>query len=343
MPMSDPAHLSGRGPVAQLEERLRQLFGLPHALAVSSATTGLLAAGLALDLRGAEFVTTPYTWGGTLAGWLLLGNRPRFADIDPATLGLSPAAVRRAATPRCRAVLAVDIYGVPAPHASLARAARRLGAWYVVDAAQSLGARVEGSASGADADLVIVSFTHGKLVDAGEGGAVLTPHRDLYERLLWFTQHPIRQKLELGSVNEFAINGRIHPAAAECAVTAFDRALRSLPARRDAASRVLDAARATGLVAVPPHPRADEPSYYRLSASWRTAASPSRVEHLESALALAGCPLQVAPAPIQLLYHQPAFRAAYPLWARQVRCPAAERQQQRRFCLSGSVGGVHFS
>src|ERR1039458_8947166 len=83
-PRNPSAHLAGQGAVGMLEERLRRHFGLPYALAVSSATTGLLATALALDLRGAEFVTTPYTWGGTVAGWLLLGNRPRFADIDPA-------------------------------------------------------------------------------------------------------------------------------------------------------------------------------------------------------------------------------------------------------------------
>ena len=124
MRIYDPAHLAGQGAVARLEERLRLHFGLPYAMATSSATTGLLAAGLALDLAGTDFITTAYTWGGTIAGWLLLGARPRFADIDPLTLGLSADAVRRASARGARAVLAVDVYGVPAAHNALLAAAR---------------------------------------------------------------------------------------------------------------------------------------------------------------------------------------------------------------------------
>src|SRR5690242_3914128 len=76
-------HLSGTGAVAELEERLRTHYGMRHAVCVSSATSGLLGLALALDLRQIEFVTTPYTYGASLASWLLLGNRPLFADVDP--------------------------------------------------------------------------------------------------------------------------------------------------------------------------------------------------------------------------------------------------------------------
>src|SRR5690349_6812046 len=71
-------HLYGTGAVANLEDKLRRHYGMRHALCVSNATSGLLGVAMALDLRGAEFITTPYTFGASLAGWLLVGNRPRF-------------------------------------------------------------------------------------------------------------------------------------------------------------------------------------------------------------------------------------------------------------------------
>src|ERR1700755_2002547 len=71
------------GPVADLETKLRELYEMKHALCVSNATTGLFALALAAELRRNEFVTTPFTYGATLAGWLMLNNRPLFADIDP--------------------------------------------------------------------------------------------------------------------------------------------------------------------------------------------------------------------------------------------------------------------
>lgn len=105
--------LSGSGAVAALERRLERYYGIRHALAMPSATTGLLAAALALDIRGSEFITTPYSWGGTVGPWLLAGARPRFADIDSFTLELAAASARRLMTRRTRALLAVDVYGVP--------------------------------------------------------------------------------------------------------------------------------------------------------------------------------------------------------------------------------------
>ena len=130
MRISD-CHLSGNGPVADLEKQLCALYGVRHALCVSSATMGLLAVALALDLRRSEFVTTPYTYGATLAGWLLLGNRPVFADIDPHTLTLDPESTRRTITTHSKALLAVDIYGIPSDSAALRRTADEFGIPYI--------------------------------------------------------------------------------------------------------------------------------------------------------------------------------------------------------------------
>ncbi len=114
MPTCDlRAQLSGLGAVADLEAHLRGFYGLRHALCVSNATLGLLAVAWATGCRNSEFVTTPYTYGASLAGWLLLGNHPIFADVDALTLGLDPASVRARITPQTRAILAVDVFGTP--------------------------------------------------------------------------------------------------------------------------------------------------------------------------------------------------------------------------------------
>ena len=137
--MSD-AHLQGIGAIAELEARLRKVYGMKHALTVANATLGLLAIGQSLGLSCSEFVTTPYTYGASLAGWLWLGNRPVFADIDPQTLALDPEAARRTITAKTKAILAVDLFGIPADMAALRRLADEFGIWYIADAAESLGA-----------------------------------------------------------------------------------------------------------------------------------------------------------------------------------------------------------
>lgn len=77
------------------------------------------------------------------------------------------------------------------------------------------------------ADAVVLSFNSQKGLPAGEGGCVLTDNTDLYEQLLWWSQHPLRQKRELGFdiYNEFSFNSRMHPAAAASALRSFDLAL----------------------------------------------------------------------------------------------------------------------
>jgi perosamine synthetase len=326
--------LAGTGAVGALEEKLRKHFGMRRALCVSSATTGLLAVALAMELRRADFITTPYTWGGTLAGWLLMGNRPRFADIDPVTLCLDPGSAARAVTPATRAILAADIYGVPCDQQALRRLADELGIWYVADAAQSLGARRDGRPASALADAVVVSFTTGKTVDAGEGGAVLTNRDDIYERLLWHTQHPLRQRRELGSGldNEFALNGRIHPWAATRAVATFDARLSALARRRYAAADLIGALNGSGLTQpIDFSDRGIEPAFFRVTAAWRRNEQSSR---LGDYLSTAGWVVAVGPAPVRLVYRQTGFLAQFARCRTGARCPVAEQQARRRFCVT---------
>jgi perosamine synthetase len=173
---------------------------------------------------------------GALGPWLLLGNRPRFGDIDAHDLGLDAHAARCVITPETRALLAVDTFGIPSNTRALRQLADEFGVWYVADAAESLGSVRDCIPGSSLADALVVSFTTGKTVFAGEGGAVLTNHPDIYEKLLWFCQHPDRRRRELSlSVwNEFALNCRIHPLAALGANTAFQSSLDALVGRRAA-------------------------------------------------------------------------------------------------------------
>jgi perosamine synthetase len=325
-------HFLGTGAVAELEGKLRRHYRMKHALCVSSATSGLLALALALDLRGAEFISTAFTWGGSLAGWLLLGARPRFADINAQDLGVDPDAARELITPATKALLAVDTLGIPSDTRALRALADEFGLWYVADAAQSLGSLRDGMPGSALADAVVVSFTTGKTIFAGEGGAILTNHSEVYEKLLWFCQHPDRQRRELSLAvwNEFGLNCRIHPLAALGANAAFDSSLDALTYRRAARFQAIDLMNASGLIE-PIRLKAEGilPSFSRLTASWKDEPHPS---NLYLALAAGGYRARIEPSPVRLIYRQPAFRAQFPL-PQMPCCPVAEWQARQRFCI----------
>lgn len=329
------AHLCGTGPIAELEEKLCQHYGKRHALCITNATSGLLALALALGLEEETFVTTPLTYGATLSGWLLRGNRPVFADVDLQTLTLDPEAVEQKVGPETKAILSVDLFGVPADDRALRRVADEHGLWYIADAAQSLGAEREGKPASARADALVVSFTAGKTLFAGEGAAIITDRTDLYEKLVWHTQHPHRQKrdLRLSLSNEFSLNMRMHPLAAAWANAAWDEALKRLRGLQARCFDLIGALNETGLVEeMPFEEQGIIPSFFRVSAAWSNRVREERAgeEALLEALAAVGIEARIEPATLQPLYQQPAYRTQYEDTGVE-RCVVAEQQAECRF------------
>ncbi|MCI0603392.1 DegT/DnrJ/EryC1/StrS family aminotransferase [bacterium] len=326
-------HLNGTGAVAELEAKLARHYGVKHALCVSSATTGLLAIAIALGLRDQEFITSPYTYGGTISSWLLFGNTPVFADIDSTTLTLDPHSVVRYITDKSRAILGVDIYGMPSDMIALRKIADEHRLCYISDAAQSFGARRASLPASKLAHAFVVSFTAGKSLFAGEGGAILTDSSDLYEKLIWCCQHPNRQKRELGlhRVNEFGINGRIHPLAAVIANSNFDRALRAIASRQRKANRIIKLMNESSLVQpVILNDNELEPSHECLTGCWRSSPA---CEDLENELAAEGIRVRISDAPVRLIYNQPAFRSQC---SDSMICSVAERQMRIRFSVTST-------
>lgn len=325
--------LCGTGAVSELEEKLKNYFGMRYALCVTNATIGLLAVALALELRNEEFVTSPITYGASLAGLLLLGNKPIFADVDPGTLTLSPQSAQNVITPKAKALLAVDIFGNPADTTSLRALAEQYGLWYIADAAQSFGARRSGRPASAFADAIVLSFTTGKSLFAGEGGAVLTNHESLFEKLVWYTQHPHRQHkdLSLQFNNEFGVNGRIHPLAAVWANATFEDTLQGIRKHQAKCFNLIEALNELGHTDEITFQKQDiEPAFFRLTAKWKD--KPKR-ERLVRELTERSLPVSLEQLPVRLIYKQPAFLAQYKSNGAIRRCPEAERQMQKRVCI----------
>ena len=162
---------------AQLEREFAEYAEVPHAVAVSSATAAMYLALRALDVGdGDEVITTPLTWPATANVIVSAGARPVFADVDPVTLCLDPAAVEAAITPRTRAILPVHYAGHPCEMAALTALCERHGLLLVEDAAHAVEARADGGGKvGALGDVGCFSFYANKNLAAGEGG-MLTLH-----------------------------------------------------------------------------------------------------------------------------------------------------------------------
>lgn len=172
---------SGRyilGPeVEAFERELAEACGVAHAVGVSSGTDALLAMLAAAGVGpGDEVVTSPFSFFATAGAIVRAGARPVFADIDPLTLNLDPAAAIAKLGPRTKAVLAVHIFGRCLPTAALESACAVRGIALLEDAAQAIGAiAADGRRVGARTTGAALSFFPTKnLGGLGDGGAVLT-------------------------------------------------------------------------------------------------------------------------------------------------------------------------
>jgi perosamine synthetase len=177
---------SGRltmGPkVAELEGELVRACEVEHAVAVSSGTAALHLALLALGIGPGDEVLVPaYTFPATANVVTLVGARPVLVDVDAETMNIDPANVEL--TPRTKAILAVHLFGRPAPIGELPDVT------VIEDAAGALGARHGGRACGGLGVLGCLSFHPRKIVTTGEGGAVTTNDAELAERVRALRNH----------------------------------------------------------------------------------------------------------------------------------------------------------
>ena len=183
---------SGRltmGPkVLELEAGLAAACEVEHAVAVSSGTAALYLAVLALGVGpGDEVVVPAYTFPATANVVALAGATPVLVDIDPMTMNLDPDLIE--VTPRTKAVIAVHLFGRPAPIERLPE-----GVPVLEDAAGALGAKRRGRPCGGLGVLGCLSFHPRKVVTTGEGGAVTTDDAALADAVRRMRHHGIEPR-----------------------------------------------------------------------------------------------------------------------------------------------------
>jgi perosamine synthetase len=179
---------SGRlslGPtIDRFEELIAERVGAPYATAVSSGTAGLhLLCHIAGLGPGDEAITSPVSFVASANCFIFEGAAPVFADVDPQTLNLDPAAVEAAITERTKAVVAVDMFGYPCELDALRAICERHGLALIEDSAEALGAVYKGTPVGGHGPSAVFGFYPNKQLATGEGGVVLTHSEDEWKLL----------------------------------------------------------------------------------------------------------------------------------------------------------------
>ena len=236
-------HLLGLGKVAAFEQKLSTFYEMPYCISFNSATNALFMVVYALGLKYKEILTTPFCYGASISPFLFFENKISIVDIQDECHTPNFDLLKEKVNQETAAFLGVDYCGIPQDMFAIRSFCDDNNLLYIADAAQSLGATIKGKPASSLADILLVSFTVGKTICCGEGGAILLKDKELYELILWYSQHPKRQKMELGlhCFNEFnVINGRINPFAAMIGADLFEAFLSKAQSKSKQCLELLD-------------------------------------------------------------------------------------------------------
>jgi UDP-2-acetamido-2-deoxy-ribo-hexuluronate aminotransferase len=291
--------------VGELEERLAAYAGAAHCISCANGTDALQLALMALGVGPGDEVAMPsFSYFATAEAAALLGARPIFADIDPATYNIDVAALERVLTPRTKAIIPVSLFGQCADYDAINTLADRHGIAVIEDGAQSFGATYRGRRSGALTTIGCTSFFPSKPLGCyGDGGAIFTSDDGLAEAMRQIARHGQDRRYHHVRIGVNSRLDTIQAAILLAKLDVFDEELR----RRDEAAAAYSQALAGARTITLPFVRRDNFS------AW--AQYTVKVEHrdaMHATLKKAGVPTAVHyPLPLS---RQPAVavEAAYP-------------------------------
>lgn len=176
--------------IREFEAAFAAFCGAQHGISTSNGTTALHLAIHALGIGpGDEVIVPALTFVASANAVHYTGATPIFADVDPATWTIDPAAVEALVTPRTKAIMPVHLYGHPAPMAALQAIADQHGLLLIEDAAEAHGAQIGTQRTGNLGHAAAFSFFANKIITTGEGGMVTTNDATLAARCRLLRDH----------------------------------------------------------------------------------------------------------------------------------------------------------
>ena len=190
--------------VGKFEELIAHYVGTKYAVTFNSGTSALHTALLAHEIKNGDEVIVPsFTFIATANAPLFVGANPVFADIEEETFGLDPEDVKEKITEKTKAIIPIHYGGCPCKIRELKEIAEDYGLILIEDAAESLGARIGDKKVGAFGDSTMLSFCQNKIITTGDGGALITDSKEIYEKLKLIRSHGRLETQDYFSSSEY--------------------------------------------------------------------------------------------------------------------------------------------
>jgi perosamine synthetase len=179
------------GPEIQaFENKIAEYVGTKYAITFNSGTSALHALLLAYELKqGDEIIVPSFTFIATANAPLFVGAKPVFAEIEDRTYGLDPEDVKEKITDKTKAIIPIHYGGCPCLIRELKEIAEDHNLLLIEDAAESLGAKINDKKVGTFGNSAMFSFCQNKVISTGEGGAIVTDSKEIYEKLKLIGSH----------------------------------------------------------------------------------------------------------------------------------------------------------
>lgn len=214
--MFDRRWLSNDGPfLKEFEQRISQLVGVKHAIAVCNATAGIELASRALDLKG-EVIMPSYTFVATAHALQWQEITPIFADMDPATHNIDPAKIEALITPRTTGIVGVHVWGRACDTRAIEKIAAKHNLKVMYDASHGFGCSSGGKMLGFFGECEVFSFHATKFINCFEGGVVTTNNDELAEKMRLMRNFGF---VDYDKVVYLGINGKMNEVCAAMGLT----------------------------------------------------------------------------------------------------------------------------
>jgi len=176
--------------VEAFEKKIAKYVGIKYAVAFNSGTSGLHALLIACGIKeGDEVIVPSFTFIATSNACLMVGAKPVFAEIENETYGLDPKDVEKKITKKTKAIMAVHVGGLGCRIKEIKKIADAHGLILIEDAAESLGSKIGNKHVATFGLASMVSFCSNKVITTGEGGAIVTNSKPIYEKLKLLRSH----------------------------------------------------------------------------------------------------------------------------------------------------------
>ena len=289
--------------VAKFEESIASYVGTEYAVTFNSGTSALHAALLVHGVqRGDEVIVPSFTFIATANAPLFVGAKPVFADMEEETFGLDPDDVKEKITKKTKAIIPIHYGGCPCKIRELKEIAEDYGLILIEDAAESLGARIGNKKVGTFGDSAMLSFCQNKIITTGEGGAIVTGSRELYEKLKLLRSHGRLETQDYFSSSEImdyitlGYNFRMSNVTAALGIAQLGKANKIIEMRRKNVEYLIRGLKDTKEITIPESPK----DYYNVYQMFTIRVSANSRNELVKHLADKGVMTKVYFTPVHL-------------------------------------------